>query len=101
MIYGSIPFFKSEESKAFVLRSIEALDKIQSKSAIFELYRKTLDKLKKEQRKHSKIHEKIANQRRNFLHKLSTQIANELDIVYIEDFDMKVMSQCLNFGKCS
>ena len=44
-------------------------------------YRKTLDKLKKEQRKHSKIHEKIANQRRNFLHKLSTQIANELDIL--------------------
>ena len=79
-------------------------------------YRHSLDKLKKEQRKLSKmikgshnyrkqrirlskIHEKITNQRKDFLHKLSCQIANEYDGVCIEDLNMKSMSQCLNFGK--
>lgn len=47
----------------------------------------------------AKLHEKIANQRKDFLHKQSRQIANAYDCVCIEDLDMKVMSQALNFGK--
>ena len=79
-------------------------------------YRQSLDKLKKEQRKLSKmvkgssnykkqrirlskIHEKISNQRIDFLHKSSNQIANEYDGVCIEDLNMQSLSQCLNFGK--
>lgn len=79
-------------------------------------YRQMQIKLAKEQRKLSnckrgssnykkqritvaKLHEKIANQRKDFLHKLSNQIANDYDIVCIEDLNMKAMSQCLNLGK--
>ena len=39
------------------------------------------------------------NQRKDFLHRLSRQIANTYDCVCIEDLDMKAMSQALNFGK--
>jgi putative transposase len=79
-------------------------------------YRKSLDKLAKEQRKLSRrqkgdknkekqkrkvaiLHEHIANQRKDFLHKQSRRIANAYDAVCIEDLNMKAMSQALNFGK--
>lgn len=79
-------------------------------------YRQTEKKLAKEQRKLSlmqkgsnnrnkqrikvaKLHEKISNQRKDFLHKQSRQITNAYDCVCIEDLDMKAMSQSLNFGK--
>ena len=79
-------------------------------------YRKSEKRLKREQRKLSlmekgssnrykqrikvaKLHEKVANQRKDFLHKQSRQIANAYDCVCIENLDMKAMSQCLKFGK--
>lgn len=79
-------------------------------------YRLELDKLVKEQRKLSKcqkgsnnrnkqiikvakLHEKVANQRKDFLHKLSRQITNAFDVVCIEDLNMQGMSQALNLGK--
>lgn len=79
-------------------------------------YRQVEKRLKREQRKLSlmkkgssnrnkqrikvaKLHEKVANQRKDFLHKQSRQIANAYDCVCIENLDMKAMSQALNFGK--
>lgn len=79
-------------------------------------YRKAEKKLAKEQRRLSrmqkgsknrnkqrirvaKLHEKVSNQRKDFLHKQSRQITNACDCVCIEDLDMKAMSQSLNFGK--
>ena len=79
-------------------------------------YRKAQKRLAREQRKLSKqkkgganyrkqklkiakLHEHIANQRKDFLHKRSRQIANACDAVSIEDLNMKGMSQALNFGK--
>ena len=79
-------------------------------------YRQSLDKLAKAQRKLSRrakggknrakqkrkvsrIHEHVANQRKDFLHKQSRQIANAYDAVCIEDLHMKSMAQALNFGK--
>ena len=71
--------------------------------------RKSQEKLAKEQRKlrHkqpgsnnyekqkvkvAKVHHHIANQRKDFLHKESTKIANSYDIVCIEDLNMKDLS---------
>ena len=54
---------------------------------------------KKQRIKVARLHEKVANQRKDFLHKQSRQIANEYDCVCIENLDMKGMSQALNFGK--
>lgn len=79
-------------------------------------YRQAEKKLRREQRKLSlmrkgsknrdkqrirvaKMHEKVANQRKDFLHKQSRQIANAYDCVCIENLDMKAMAQSLNFGK--
>ena len=47
----------------------------------------------------AKMHEKVANQRKDFLHKQSRQIANAYDCVCIENLDMKAMAQSLNFGE--
>ncbi len=47
---------------------------------------------KKQQQKIAKIHKHIANQRLDNLHKLSTEIANQYDIVCVESLDMKALS---------
>ena len=52
-----------------------------------------------QKKKVAKCHEKIRNQRRDYLHKLSRKIADGYDAVAVEDIDMKAMSQCLHFGK--
>lgn len=79
-------------------------------------YRQAEKKLAREQRKLSKmqkgsnnrnkqrikvarLHEKVANQRKDFLHKQSRQITNAYDCICIENLDMKAMAQQLNFGK--
>ena len=53
----------------------------------------------KQKRKIAKIHSKIANQRKDFLHKQSRQITNAYDVICIESLNMKAMSQSLHFGK--
>lgn len=53
----------------------------------------------KQRIKVAKLHEKVANQRKDFLHKQSRQITNAYDCVCIEDLDMKAMSKALHFGK--
>ena len=53
----------------------------------------------KQKRKIAILHEKIASQRKDFLHKESRKIANSYDLVGVEDLNMKAMSQSLNFGK--
>ncbi|WP_153722844.1 RNA-guided endonuclease TnpB family protein [Sporosarcina cascadiensis] len=79
-------------------------------------YRQTQEKLAKEQKVLSRrmkgsaryekqrlrvaaVHEQVANQRKDFLHKKSRQLANQYDGVVIEDLNMKGMSQSLHFGK--
>ena len=47
----------------------------------------------------AKLHEKVANQRKDFLHKQSRQIANVYDCVCIENLNMQAMAQSMNFGK--
>ncbi len=46
----------------------------------------------KQQAKVNKIHKKVANQRKDNLHKLSTEIANQYDCVCAEDLNMKNLS---------
>lgn len=81
-----------------------------------KFYRIALDKLVKEQRKLSlmkyesnnyykqkivvaKLHEHISNQRKDWIHKLSTQLANEYDYICVEDINMHNMAQSLKLGK--
>ena len=79
-------------------------------------YRNLEDKIAKEQRKLSrmqygsgnyweqkhrigKLHEKARNRRKDFLHKLSHDVARDFDAVIVEDINLQHMSQTLNFGK--
>ncbi len=89
----------------------------QGKKANYpRFYRQSLNKLEKEQRilsrrtrgsarwekqrlKVAVLQEKTANQRKNFLHHKSKELATNYDAVVIEDLDMKGMSQALKFGK--
>lgn len=81
-----------------------------------KFYRTTQSKLAKEQRRLSrkvkgssnynkqklkvaKLHEKIANQRRDFLHKTANNLLSKYRAVIIEDLNMQSMSKSLNFGK--
>lgn len=72
--------------------------------------RKSLNKLAKEQRKLSRrkkgsknrnkqrikvarVHEKIINQRKDFLHKLSSELINENQVICLEDLQVKEIQQ--------
>ena len=78
--------------------------------------RKTEKKLKKAQRslsrktkgsnnrnkarlKVAKLHQKIANQRKDFLHKISNYITNENQVIVIEDLKVKNLMQNHNLAK--
>ena len=47
----------------------------------------------------ARIQEHIANQRKDWIHKLSTQLANEYDYICVEDINMQNIAQSLNLGK--
>ena len=79
-------------------------------------FRKYEEKLAREQRKLSrmvkgsnnynqqkikvaKIYEKISNCRLDFLHKLSTALANQYDIICVEDLNLSNLKRSLKLGK--
>lgn len=83
-----------------------------------KFYRKSQKRLAREQRKLSKqkkgsqnrekqkrivahIHEKVANQRKDFLHKRSREIANLYDVVVVEDLNLRGLAGALHLGKAT
>lgn len=50
-------------------------------------------------RRLQQLHDHISNQRKDFLHKLSTVITKRYDVICVEDLDMRGLSQCLYLGK--
>ena len=82
----------------------------KTKSNMPKYYQKSLTKLASEQRKLShmikgsnnykeqllrltNLHEQIANQRKDYLHKTSRYLANKYDYVFVEDLDLKEISK--------
>ena len=53
----------------------------------------------KQKTKIARVHEKIANQRKDFMHKLSYNLAEKYDYIFIEDINLQDISQHLNLGK--
>ena len=45
------------------------------------------------------VHEKIANSRNDFLHKISANLANSYDYICVEDINLRSISKCLKLGK--
>ena len=52
----------------------------------------------KQKRKVALLHEKVVNQRKDWLHKLSRQICNEYETVVVEDINLQTMVK-MNHGK--
>lgn len=59
----------------------------------------SLTDFSRERKRVAKLHKKVSNQRKDFLHKQSRQITNAYDVVVVEDLNMKDMSKALRFGK--
>jgi len=95
---------------------VSSEDDIQTDEQFLRHYRRSQEKLAREQRilSHRKkgsnrynkqrrkvaiLHEKVCNQRKDYLHKVSRQIANAYDIVCVEDLNMQDMAQIFHFGK--
>lgn len=81
-----------------------------------KFFRITQERLAKEQRKLSKmvngsnnynkqkikiakIYEHISNQRLDWIHKLSTQLARKYDYIFVENINLQSIAQCLRLGK--
>jgi len=77
----------------------QALCKLTRMQRALSKMKKRSSNYYKQKRRIAGLHEHIASQRKDFLHKQSLQIANAYDCVAIEDLDMKAMSQALGFGK--
>ncbi len=94
------------------------IDHTGTSAAYPKYYRQIEARLKKEQRILSRrkkggsnwqkqklrvvrLHEKAANQRKDFLHKESRQLAEAWDAIAIEDLNMRAMSQTLTLGKAT
>lgn len=78
---SSPKFFRKSEKK--LARAQRSLSRKQKGSKNRE----------KQKRKVAKIHKKVSNQRQDFLHKLSTQIVKDHDLISVEDLNIKGMAK--------
>ena len=53
----------------------------------------------KEKYRVAKLHEKVANQRKDWLHKLSREICNNYENIFVEDINLQRMASNLHHGK--
>ncbi len=80
-------YFRQAEEK--LAREQRKLDKMVYGSHNYE----------KQRIKVARYHEKIVNQRKDWLHKLSYYFAETYDYVFVEDIDLRVMAGTLKLGK--
>jgi len=76
-----------------------SLKKLQRASRELSRCQKGSKNREKKRMKVAKLHEKVSNQRKDFLHKRSRQITNVNDAVIVENLNMKEMSAEMKFGK--
>ena len=99
--YSSPHFFVDDngnmpEEAHWFRRSEEHLARLQRKLAHKRKGSKNYDKAL---RQVQLLHEHIAQQRKDYTHKLSTAIANAYDMVCVEDINLRAMAQTLTLGK--
>ena len=77
------------------------LDSIKKMMICLEKYEKGSDDYNTIIRKLRKMHRKIANRRKDFLHKLSCEIAENYDYVFVEDLDMNQYTGKSNLSRAT
>lgn len=85
-----IPHFKREKEKAIKRVQTELSRQIKGSN---NYYKKRIELYN--------IHSKIANRRNDYLHKLSTNLANKYDYIFIEDIGLKDIAKNENLGKAT
>jgi len=94
---AEFPKFKNRKAKPRYYRVMS--EKLAKAGRILSKRKKGSARWNRQRLVVAKLHEKVANQRMNFLHHKSKELASNFDAVVIEDLDMKGMSQALHFGK--
>jgi len=74
-------------------------DKLRIENRSLSRKRKFSNRWKKQEKKLGLLHHKIANVRKDFLHKESTKMAKKYHTVYLEDLNIKNMSKNKNLSK--
>lgn len=93
-------YVSSENEKANYPRFYrQMLDQLAKAQRVLSRRIKGSSRWNKQRIRVAKLHEKVANQRKNFLHYKSKELATNFDVVAIEDLNMKAMSKTLNYGK--
>lgn len=83
-----------KDNPRFLRESEEKLKKSQkflSRKKGFKKGEKKFNNYKRQSRRVAKIHEKITNQRKDYLHKLSRELVNRYDLIVLEDLRIKNM----------
>jgi len=78
------------EAPLYHLKNLSKLKRLNRSLSKKKKGSKRIIKAKKEL---AKLHSTIADQRRDYLHKLSNELASKYDVVYIEDLNMKAMQK--------
>ena len=86
----------SIKAPRYYRKSEKKLQKVQKK---FSKKQKGSKVQEKQRIKVARVHEKIRNQRKDFLHKLSTQIVNEYKVIGIENLAIQNMQQNKTLAK--
>ncbi|WP_412675853.1 RNA-guided endonuclease TnpB family protein [Bacillus paramycoides] len=93
-------YVSSEDEKANYPRFYrQMLDRLANAQRVLARRVKGSARWNKQRIRVAQLHEKVANQRKNFLHHKSKELATHFDVVAIEDLHMKGMSRALRFGK--
>lgn len=93
-------FVSSDNQRADYPRFFRELEsKLAKEQRVLSRRKKGSNNWYKQKKKIASIHQKIKNCRKDFLHKLSTELIDKYNAISIEDLNMKGMSQALNFGK--
>ena len=79
-------------------KQLEKYQQVQSRRFVKERQEQSKRYIKAKL-KVARLHEKVANQRKDWLHKVSRELANKYQYVFVEDINLQKMSSELEHGK--
>lgn len=99
MSVGNFYVDSTGKSPEYTKRYRKAEKRLKRLNHILSRKKKASNRSKKLRKSINLINEHIANQRKDFTHKLSKKLVNDNDVIVVESLSMKAMSQCLKLGK--
>lgn len=85
-------FLKRKEKQLEKYQQVQSRRFVKGKETQSHRYEKAKLKV-------ARLHEKVANQRKDWLHKVSRDLANRFQYVFVEDINLKKMASELEHGK--